>query len=162
MLASLNSGILSAVSRASIKSLRVGGGLLCAELEVTRSERDLLHTLFVGLGDLRALLAREVDVQSVGLAVQSITADLTRALQELGPDCAVGSSLEMLRAACREYLDAMAHRPGSSFSPFQFTQAVMRLRAIFAMVAEFIGSEYRLQSATRLAAAIPVFDLRVF
>lgn len=131
--------------------------------EVPESERERLHSLFVALGDESALQTQAVDPATVRLVVESTRARVRCTLVELGPDAAAAPSLEFLRRACHDYLDVMGPSSSlcSSMCMSRCTNAVVHLRATFAMVAEFIGREYRLRSATRLAQTIQVSDLRI-
>ncbi|HEY2768363.1 MAG TPA: hypothetical protein VGI76_08900 [Solirubrobacteraceae bacterium] len=120
--------------------------------EVPESERGRLHVLFIAFGDESALQAQVVDPQTFHVAVESIKVRLTNALSELDPDAAAVPGLEFLRRSCHEYLGATSERKDR--------QKVAQFLAAFCMVAEFIGREYRLRVATRLAGAIEVSALR--
>lgn len=144
-------GILFVVRRLRHREITLGGLPIGSRWDVLKSERDILHPLFVALGDEPALQAEAVDPPTVRAAVESIRVRVTSTLVELGPDAAAAPSLEFLRRACHEYLDIA--------SDLEDWQKVARLRATFCMVAEFIGREYRLRSATRLAGTIELPDL---
>ena len=128
--------------RLKLTGLRAGWGPFAAEMRVTRSERDLLHPLFVVLRDKRPLFASaqcRADNEEVTQSVEAIRQDLTFALQALGPDAAAAAELELLRRACREYLDAVPGNHNGHPSD-DFALALDRLRASFLEVASAIAS----------------------
>jgi hypothetical protein len=138
--------------RLKLTGLRAGLGPFGAEMRVSKSERDLLHPLFVILRDKRALLYAtqgRTDREEVTRSVEAIRGDLTFALKALGPDAVAAGELERLRRACREYLDAVAgSRNGDPVDDFAL--ALDRLRASFREVASAIASDYDLPSAGEL------------
>jgi hypothetical protein len=142
------------VRRFKIQRLRLGLGPIAAEAEVTRSERDLLHPLFVVLRDKRPLLYPSrcrADSEDVTRSIEAVRADLTSALKSLGPDSAVAAKIEMLRKACREYLDAASETRHHTYPAIDLSLALSQLRSSFREVAESVGSKYGLASALELA-----------
>jgi hypothetical protein len=141
---------LSVMRRPRLKDVTVRGSPIGLRWEVPKSERDLLHSLFVALGDEPALQAEAIDFQAVCVAVESIRAQLTSTLSELGADAVVAPSLELLRSSCHEYLDITSNQAD--------WQKVAHLRASFCMVAESIATGYKLRSAERLVSSMQMRD----
>jgi HEAT repeat protein len=139
--------------RLRLKSLRAGLGPIGAEVELTQGDRDVLHPLFVVLRDRRALLypaeGRE-DWEFVRQSVAEIRAELTRTLTQLPPESAVAPWLEVLRRACREYLDAVAKVGGSSPVSTDFAQALSELRDSFREISGWVAFKYELPAAQAL------------
>jgi hypothetical protein len=139
--------------RLKLKTLRAGLGPIGAEVEVTQSERDVLHPLFVTLRDKRALLHAShgrADSEYVTRSIELIREELTSALKALGPDSAVARWIENMRNACREYLDAVAEARHRTDPGTDFTLALGQLRRSFREVAELVDSQYDLPSAREL------------
>lgn len=155
------SGKLHVVRRFKLKSLRAGLGPMSAEVEVARGERDLLHPLFVVLRDKRALLdaphGRE-DSEYVTASIETIREELTTVLKTLSPDSPVLPWLEVLRKACREYLDAIAHARRRTHRDTDFTPALAQLRASFLEIAQRVADRYDLSSARELAVEMAEAD----
>jgi hypothetical protein len=79
----------------------------------------------------------------------SFREELTRTLKELTPESAVAPRLEVLRKACREYLDAPA-KLGDASTPTDFAPALSQLRASFYEIADWVASRYELPAARAL------------
>jgi hypothetical protein len=140
--------------RFRLKSLRAGVAAFGAEIEVRPGERELLHPLFVVLRDKRALLyaphGRE-DTEYVTRSIESIREELTTSLKGLDPASGVVPLLEMLRRACREYLDIVAANRGARVADADFSAALGDLRKALREVAEDIADLYALPTARELA-----------
>lgn len=139
--------------RFRLKSLRAGLGPLSAEVEVGQADRQILHPLFVVLRDEPALLRqprgaedREAILESVGTA----RSELTNTLKELGPDSDVSHALEILRQACREFVDVASNPLQDS----DFVDAIADLRIAFREIAAHVDAVYGLLPASQLASAI--------
>ena len=137
---------------------------MSAEVEITPGERNLLHPLFVVLRDKRALLdaphGRE-DSDYVTSSIQDIREELTTALKTLGPDSPASPWLEVLRKACREYLDAIAQTRARADPATDFAPALGQLRASFWEIAERVADRYDLPSARELAVEMAEADALV-
>lgn len=141
------------MGRLQFKGLRIGWGPVSAEMRLNRSERELLHPLFVVLGDRRALrvsAAAGIDADEAYRSIEDVRADLRFALKELGPDAAVSSVLEELRQCCRDYLHA-ADKARRNGGVHDFTDALQRLQAPFRTIVDAIATDYDLPSARELA-----------
>ena len=113
------------------------------------------------LRDKRSLIyvpwGRE-DTPYVTDSIKDIREHLTTTLKELGPDAAASSHLEILRRACREYLDAAESngRPGED--ALDFGPALAELRTAFRTVAAEFGDQYDLPAARELVEEIDRAD----
>jgi hypothetical protein len=147
--------------RLKLKSLRAGLGPMSAEIEVVSGERELLHPLFVVLRDKRALLdaphGRE-DSEYVTQSIETVREELTTALKSLGPDSSASSWLEILRKACREYLDAVAQVHMSGDGDTDFAPALTDLRMSFREIANYVGDRYDLPVARDLVQEMSEAD----
>jgi hypothetical protein len=121
-------------------------------MEVTSSERDLLHPLFVALRDRRALLRpaqTPVDEPEITVSIEAIRADLTAALKSLGPDAPGAGEVELLRQACRAYLDTVGHPCVDREMAVE--SALEQLQGAFRETAAALATDYDLPSARELA-----------
>lgn len=120
--------------------------------ELSGSERDLLHPLFVELGNQAVFRVKTLEPLVVREAIERIADRLTSALCRLDPDAVMATTLEFLRRECHEYLDTTP--------PHQADwEKITQLRLTFAMVADATATNYRLPSAARLAASLGIPEL---
>jgi hypothetical protein len=136
-----------------LKGFSPGWGPLQANLEVTASDRDVLHPLFVLLRDRRALLYAphgRADVYNVTRSIEDIRGALTETLSRLDPNSEAAPWVEQMRSACREYLDAVGAVDEGTAPPTDFDFALAQLRQMFRTVALHVSAVYRLPAAGQL------------
>jgi hypothetical protein len=144
------------------------GGGVGASVAATTTDRDIVQALVTFLEDRRVLFNPEyleVEVQVASSVVQ-IRRELTEALQQLDPKSPAVSSISMMRAACRRFLD----HPRQYFRHFEgprhshddlvpgFFLALGELRATFGAELQRLDKQFKLRIEVQLRDLFPGED----
>lgn len=120
------------------------------------SEREIVRSLLVFLEDRRAFHHHhwvEVEHEVVD-SVQLVRAELTRALQQLPEDSKAVPFLKSMRAACREYLDAIGPRR-EHYGRFEHVAELGRLRTIIGTNVAYLAVQFGIDVGGELGRVIP-------
>ena len=120
-------------------------------------ERKIVREAFIFLEDRRVLyndFAWEVPDQ-VADSVLTIRSELTSLLKRLPENSEAVASFRAMRASCRDYLDSVHVRHGSSGGPFPFVAELGRLRAMIGVHVAYLAVKYGIDLEGELMRVIP-------